>query len=60
MTQLNSPATFSTGSYCQPNTSDLSHHYQDMRSSAAASAASGWYSSPAADPRFASEYCKFL
>ena len=59
MTQLNSPAsTFSSG-YCQPNSADLSHHYPDMRSSAAAaSAASGWYSSPAADPRFASEYCK--
>lgn len=61
MTQLSSPPTsFSTG-YCQPNSADLSHHYPDMRTSAAAaSAASGWYSSPAADPRFASEYCKFL
>ena len=60
MTQLNSPASsFSSAGYCQPNTTDLSHHYPDMRSSAAAaSAATGWYSSPAADPRFASEYCK--
>jgi hypothetical protein len=57
MTQLNTASTFSSG-YCQPNSADLSHHYQDMRSTAAASAA-GWYSSPAADPRFASEYCKF-
>ena len=57
MTQLNTPSGFSTG-YCQPNSSDLSHHYPDMRSSAAS--ATGWYSSPAADPRFASEYCKFL
>ena len=31
--------------------SELSH-YGDMRSS------SGWYSSPATDPRFASEYCE--
>ena len=33
--------------------SELSH-YGDMRS-----AGTGWYSSPATDPRFASEYCKF-
>ena len=62
MTQLNAPASgFSSTGYCQPNSaSDLSHHYPDhMRSSAAASA-TGWYSSPAADPRFASEYCKFF
>ena len=59
MTQLNSPAaSFSTG-YCQPTSTDLGHHYPDMRTSAA-SAATGWYSSPAADPRFASEYCKFF
>ena len=32
--------------------SELSH-YGDMRS-----ASTGWYSSPATDPRFASEYCK--
>ena len=32
--------------------SDLSH-YGDMRS-----AGTGWYSSPATDPRFASEYCE--
>ena len=32
--------------------SDLTH-YGDMRS-----AGSGWYSSPATDPRFATEYCK--
>ena len=59
MTQLNSPAaaSFSSG-YCQPSSSDLGHHYPDMRTSAA-SAATGWYSSPAADPRFASEYCKY-
>ena len=57
MTQLNAPSGFSTG-YCQPNSSDLSHHYPDMRSSAAS--ATGWYSSPAADPRFASEYCKLI
>ena len=58
MTQLNTPSGFSSG-YCQPNSaSELSHHYPDMRSSAAASA-TGWYSSPAADPRFASEYCKW-
>ena len=61
MTQLNAPSGFSSTGYCQPNSaSDLSHHYPDhMRSSAAASA-TGWYSSPAADPRFASEYCKFF
>ena len=59
MTQLNSPAaaSFSSG-YCQPTSTDLGHHYPDMRTSAA-SAATGWYSSPAADPRFASEYCKY-
>ena len=34
--------------------SDLSH-YGDMRS-----AGTGWYSSPATDPRFASEYCEYL
>merc|ERR1719412_2535876 len=62
MTQLNAPASgFSSTGYCQPNSaSDLSHHYPDhMRSSAAASA-TGWYSSPAADPRFASEYFSSL
>ena len=60
MTQLNSPAaaaSFSSG-YCQPSSTDLGHHYPDMRTSAA-SAATGWYSSPAADPRFASEYCEY-
>ena len=62
MTQLNAPSGFSSTGYCQPNSaSDLSHHYPDhMRSSAAAASATGWYSSPAADPRFASEYCKFF
>ena len=59
MTQLNSPASsFSATGYCQPSSTDLGHHYPDMRTSA--SAASGWYSSPAADPRFASEYCKYI
>ena len=61
MTQLNSPAaaaSFSSG-YCQPSSTDLGHHYPDMRTSAA-SAATGWYSSPAADPRFASEYCEYI
>ena len=34
-----------------------SPHYHDMRGSAAAT---GWYTSPHTDPRFASEYCKYL
>ena len=37
--------------------SELSH-YGDMRSSTAA--VGQWYSSPASDPRFASEYCEYL
>ena len=37
--------------------SELSH-YGDMRSST--TAVGQWYSSPASDPRFASEYCEYL
>ena len=33
-----------------------SPHYHDMRGS---TAATGWYTSPHTDPRFASEYCKY-
>ena len=34
-----------------------SPHYHDMRGS---TTATGWYTSPHTDPRFASEYCKYL
>ena len=52
MSHLNAHAgSFPTSGYCQTGAaSDL--HYPGSAST------SGWYSSPATDPRFASEYCK--
>lgn len=50
MSNLNAHAGF-PAQYCQSGP-DLGY---DMRGSSA-----GWYANPAADPRFASEYCKFF
>ena len=60
MSHLNPSSGFSS-QYCNMTGSTAadiaSPHYHDMRGS---TAATGWYTSPHTDPRFASEYCKYL